>query len=199
MNAMKNRRDDPRRRGPARTGKCRTPKAPHGSIRCRTLAVFFPALADCRTPAVGLGAVTMVVEALGGGTDVQSARAQTFLRGRRANRLPNAAMEQAARRVCGAGGIPALAAVLAALGSVHRLAILAQLLEGPATYRALGSRTRLKAGPLYHHINQLRLAGLVGPKTRDTYVLTRAGRNAVLAALAMRSLLKDTRPRPKPG
>ncbi len=161
--------------------------------------MLFPALADCRAPAVGLGATTMVVEALGTRTDMQSARAEALIRGRRASHMPNTAIEQAARRICRRSDIPALAAVLAALGSVHRLTILAQLLEGPATYRALGSRTHLKAGPLYHHINQLRLAGLVGPKTRDTYVLTRAGRNAILTAVAMRSLIKDTRLRPTPG
>jgi len=195
----RNRRSNPRGRRPTCTSTSGARRSTHRNTRSRTLAVFLPAPADCRAPAVGLGAAMTVVEALGGKTDVQNATAEAFIRGRRAGRLPNTAMEEAARRICRRGDIPALAGVLAALGSVHRLTILAQLLEGPATYRALGRRTSLKAGPLYHHINQLRLAGLVGPKARDTYVLTRAGRNAVLGALAMGSLVKDTRLRLAPG
>ena len=90
-----------------------------------------------------------------------------------------------------------LAAVLAAVGSPHRLKVLVKLLEGPATYRSLQKSTRLKAGPLYHHIAQLRLAGLIGPKQRDLYDLTRGGRNLVLVALTLPSLVRDRRPRPQ--
>jgi predicted transcriptional regulator len=74
--------------------------------------------------------------------------------------------------------------------------VLLKLLEGPATYRALAKATRLRAGPLYHHIAQLRLAGLVRPKERDLYALTRGGRNALLAALTIPRLAKDKRARP---
>jgi len=199
MKETRNRRNRPPGRRATRTSTSGTRPSAFRNARSRSLAVFLPAPADYRAPAVGLGVATMVVEALGGKTDVQDAAAAAFIRGRRAGRLPNTAMEKAAKRICRRSDIPALAGVLAALGSVHRLTILAQLLEGPATYRALRRRTSLRAGPLYHHINQLRLAGLVGPKARDTYVLTRAGRNAVLAALAMQSLVKDTRLRPTPG
>ena len=90
-----------------------------------------------------------------------------------------------------------LAGVLAAVGSPHRLKILVKLLEGPATYRSLQRTTRLKAGPLYHHIGQLRLAGLIGPKQRDLYDLTRGGRNLVLVALTLPSLVRDRRARPQ--
>jgi predicted transcriptional regulator len=92
-----------------------------------------------------------------------------------------------------------LAGVLSALGSTHRVRILAKLLEGPATYRALQKVTRLKAGPLYHHISQLRMAGLIGPKQRDLYELTRGGRNLLLVALAMPGLARDSRTRPQPA
>ena len=91
-----------------------------------------------------------------------------------------------------------LAGALAALGSVHRVQILAKLLEGPGTYRTLQKVTRLKAGPLYHHVAQLRLAGLIGPKQRDLYDLTRGGRNLVLVALTLPKLIRDRRARPHP-
>ena len=84
-----------------------------------------------------------------------------------------------------------------AVGSPQRLAIVAKLLEGPATYRALQKATGLKVGPLYHHINQLRLASLVAPKERDLYRLTRAGRNLLVVLLAALPLLTDTRPVPE--
>lgn len=87
---------------------------------------------------------------------------------------------------------------LAALGHEQRGKILAKLLEGPATYRALQRTTKLQAGPLYHHVNQLRLAGLVLPKQRDLYELTRSGRNLLLTALALGPLLRDKRRRPLP-
>jgi predicted transcriptional regulator len=92
-----------------------------------------------------------------------------------------------------------LAGALAALGSVHRLAILVKLLEGPGTYRTLQKATGLKAGPLYHHIGELRLAGLIGPRERDLYNLTRGGRNLVLLALTLPKLMRDRRPRPEPS
>ncbi len=85
---------------------------------------------------------------------------------------------------------------LAAVGHVQRSRIMAKLLEGPATYRTLQRVTKLKAGPLYHHINQLRLAGLMLPKERDLYELTRGGRNLILTVMAMGKLIRDTKRRP---
>ena len=89
-------------------------------------------------------------------------------------------------------------AALAAAAHHKRTALLCKLLEGPATYRALQKTTQLKPGPLYHHINQLRLAGLILPKQRDLYELTRGGRNLILVALAAAPLFKDGRRRPLP-
>ncbi|HEY3242656.1 MAG TPA: hypothetical protein VGM03_04815 [Phycisphaerae bacterium] len=89
-----------------------------------------------------------------------------------------------------------LSARLAAAGSQPRLRMLAKLLEGPGTYRALQRLTGLKVGPLYHHINALRLAGLLGPKQRDLYELTRAGRNLILILAAADGLMSDARRRP---
>lgn len=85
---------------------------------------------------------------------------------------------------------------LGTLGHVQRVRIMLKLLEGPATYRALERATRIKVGPLYHHINQLRLSGLILPKQRDLYELTRGGRNLVLAALVAGPLARNTRRRP---
>jgi predicted transcriptional regulator len=82
------------------------------------------------------------------------------------------------------------------MGHAQRVTLLVKLLEGPATYAALQKVTKSKVGPLYHHINQLRLAGLILPKQRDLYELTRAGRNLILTAIAAGPLLKDRRRRP---
>ncbi len=83
-----------------------------------------------------------------------------------------------------------------ALGHVQRLKIVRKLLDGPATYQAVKRLTKFKPGPLYHHVNQLRLAGLILPRQRDLYELTRAGRNIVLAALALAPIIQDQRRRP---
>ncbi len=83
-----------------------------------------------------------------------------------------------------------------ALGHVQRMKIIRKLLDGPATYQALKRLTKLKPGPLYHHVNQLRLAGLILPRQRDLYELTRAGRNMVLAMLVLAPLTHDSRRRP---
>ena len=85
---------------------------------------------------------------------------------------------------------------LASAGHPQRAALLRKLLEGPATYRALQKATKLKAGPLYHHISQLRLAGLILPKQRDLYELTRGGRNLILAVIVMGPMVRDIRRRP---
>jgi len=63
-------------------------------------------------------------------------------------------------------------------------------------YRSLQQLTKLKAGPLYHHINQLRLAGLILPKQRDLYELSRSGRNLIMTVMALGSLVRDRRRRP---
>ena len=82
-----------------------------------------------------------------------------------------------------------------AFGHVLRMRIVRKLMDGPATYQALRGLTKLKPGPLYHHINQLRLAGLILPKQRDLYELTRAGRNMILGAMVLAPLTRDSRRR----
>ncbi len=93
---------------------------------------------------------------------------------------------------------PGTCRALAALGNDQRVKIMAKLLEGPAIYRSLQRVTKLRAGPLYHHINQLRLAGLILPKQRDLYELTRGGRNLILTAMVVGPLIRDGRRRLQP-
>ena len=85
---------------------------------------------------------------------------------------------------------------LAAVGHPVRARLLRFLLDGPATYKALRTDLQLAAGPLYHHINQLRLSGLILPKSRDLYELSRGGRNLLAVALAVAKLAQDRRRRP---
>jgi DNA-binding transcriptional ArsR family regulator len=93
-------------------------------------------------------------------------------------------------------GLPASARVLAAMGHPVRLKIMRKLLDGPATYATLRRLTRLQAGPLYHHVGALRLAGLIMPKERDLYELTRGGRNGILVAMTLVAVGRDRRRRP---
>lgn len=92
--------------------------------------------------------------------------------------------------------LPRMAPILAAFGHADRARMVAKLLEGPATYRALQALTKMKAGPLYYHLGELRLAGLILPKQRDLYELTRGGRNLALVMVAAESLVRDKRRRP---
>ena len=73
----------------------------------------------------------------------------------------------------------------AALGHMQRARMLAMLLGGPGTYQSLQSATGLRPGPLYHHIHELRLAGLIAPKVRNNYELTPLGLRAVVIAAAL--------------
>ena len=84
----------------------------------------------------------------------------------------------------------AVARNMAALSHPQRIRILLKLLAGEATHKLLRKITALKAGPLYHHLRELREAGFIGPKTRDLYVITRAGRWAILGTLAVGRLCK---------
>lgn len=76
----------------------------------------------------------------------------------------------------------ALAQVLCSLGHPLRLAIAKRLLDGPCRYGDLAESVGVRAGPLYHHISSMRLAGLISTASgRDQYELTPRGiRLAVL-------------------
>jgi DNA-binding transcriptional ArsR family regulator len=86
------------------------------------------------------------------------------------------------RRGCNPENISQL---FSAMSHVQRVAILCQLLEGESDHQTLAEVTGLKAGPLYHHLRELRYAGLIGPKVRDSYKITRKGQRAILAAQAV--------------
>lgn len=75
------------------------------------------------------------------------------------------------------------AGVLAALGHPVRMRLVCLLLDGPATYEELTTTAGMRSGPLYFHIQQLRQAGLIAPRQRDRYELSRTG-------LAMGMLVK---------
>lgn len=74
--------------------------------------------------------------------------------------------------------------VFASLAHPERIEVLLCLFGGVATHRALADRTGLKAGPLYHHLNRLRMTGLVSVAGRNAYELTPRGRQAILVASA---------------
>jgi DNA-binding HxlR family transcriptional regulator len=146
-----------------------------------------------------MAAVVAVAEAVGGKWDLVCAVTDHTETNRSANTAVHSRGARPRRSLGTGGEARRLAAVLSALGSAYRVQILVKLLEGPGTYRTLQKATRLKAGPLYHHVAQLRLAGLIGPKERDLYELTRGGRNLILVVLTLPKLIKDPRRRPLPG
>lgn len=91
---------------------------------------------------------------------------------------------KAARRLVQRVNPQEIASLMASMSNAHRVVILHRLLQGSASYKELQTASKLKAGPLYHHVAFLRLAGLIGPKARDTYELTELGvRLAVLTAM----------------
>jgi len=98
--------------------------------------------------------------------------------------------ETIARRVARGTRPERLARLLAAIAHPQRLVILLKLLAGEATHKLLTKATGLKAGPLYYHLRELREAGLIGPRVRDLYVLTRQGRRLILAVVATERLCK---------
>ena len=142
-----------------------------------------------KTP--GLGAAISVVESADGSLDVVEASgewpSQTDAKRRSPGKKSTSRRPRLSKQVCVA---------MAAAGHEVRAKLMLKLLDGPATYCALKRATKLEAGPLYHHINQLRLAGLILPKQRDLYELTRGGRNLILAMMVLDHAVHDRRRRP---
>ncbi len=101
---------------------------------------------------------------------------------------PAHARESAARQLARGVRPDRVARLLTAMAHPKRIQILLKLLGGEATHKLLARTTGLKPGPLYHHLRELRMAELIGPKVRDLYVLTPAGSRAILAAIAMERL-----------
>jgi hypothetical protein len=161
----------------------------------RLAELALPALAG-KVSRFGLGACAVVAEALGKRREIRLVRLERFLPASRNG--PQADLERASRMFRTKAHLQVLSEVLGAFGNGCRLTILLMLLAGPATYQALQQAVHLKPGPLYYHITQLRLAGLLCPKARDLYMLTRGGRDALLLALLMGSVIDDTRSRRLP-
>jgi DNA-binding transcriptional ArsR family regulator len=82
-----------------------------------------------------------------------------------------------------------LARLFSALANPHRIAMLNAMFAGAGTYAQLAEQLGLKAGPLYHHVRELRLAGLVALQQRDLYRLTDRGKDALMLASCFHSLL----------
>ena len=162
-----------RKRGPA-TG---SPRRPFATLRKTS----------------GLGAAISIVENADGSLDVVEASGEwpshTDAKIASPGKKSTSRRPRVNKQVCVA---------MAAAGHEVRAKLMLKLLDGPAIYRALKRVTKLEAGPLYHHINQLRLAGLILPKQRDLYELTRGGRNLILAMMVLDRAVHDRRRRPIP-
>lgn len=81
-----------------------------------------------------------------------------------------------------------LADILAALGHPVRLHAMAYLIGGATSYDELVAATGMRSGPLYFHLQQLRSAGLIGPRRRNAYTLTQRGRAMAMVAAAIGQL-----------
>ncbi len=170
--------------GVKRTKKAATRKKAASASRARSSLLAGLKRSD------GLAAVVAVSERIGKEQQQQHESLQIPV-GSGGGGGGGAAIRRAAARLA------KVAPALSAISHEHRIRMMAELLTGPKTYQDLQKLTKLKAGPLYHHINQLRLAELILPKQRDTYELTRGGRNLILAAMALAPLISDKRQRPK--
>lgn len=94
----------------------------------------------------------------------------------------------------------ALALVLAALGNPHRLAIVQLLLQQPASAQELQAALVVSSpGQLYHHLKELRTAGILDQHQRGTYHLTPQHVVPILALLAASSNIAQTLPPPAEG
>jgi predicted transcriptional regulator len=84
-----------------------------------------------------------------------------------------------------------LARLLSAFAHPQRVAIMKAIYTGAGTYAALRSKVGLKAGPMYHHLRELRLAGVLADGPRDVYRLTSKGRDALIIACSLGSILGE--------
>ncbi len=146
----------------------------------------------------GFGVVAAVVEAVDGEWEVAQV-VEDMTQGVGRGVASRKAAPRRLRSWASKRRVAKMSAIFAALGHPVRVGILVRLFAGPATYRQLQESTGLRAGPLYHHVNHLRLASLILPKRRDAYAMTRGGRNVLLVALALTKLAKDGRGRAAVG
>jgi len=90
------------------------------------------------------------------------------------------------------GWMDFVAELLASAGHPTRLRILLTLMTGPSGYRELCNVTSLASGPLYHHINQLRMAEMIILPRRNQYQITKTGEIAFVSILAWGELMRRT-------
>ena len=140
--------------------------------------------------ATGWDCVLRITHVLDGKREWVEARADSLLAHHKNNGSVEDTAAQAARRMVRRADRAEIATLMTGLANPHRLAILHSLLEGPANYQRLLSATQLKAGPLYHHISELRLAGLIGPKARDAYELTELGNRLTVLSVMLPKLAR---------
>jgi len=149
----------------------------------RALATLFPKVA--KNPRLfGLAGVCGVVEGDGTKPTVTVGRLEALFAKparRPRERFVSAASDEQIAKLCNAMANP------------RRVAMLKAIFTGAGSYARLAETLGLRAGPLYHHVRELRLAGLLELAQRDTYRLTEYGKYALLLACLTQSLLSSVR------
>ncbi len=180
-----------RKQGPARVkGK---PRVKRGSATRENgpagrLRASFPNVARAQ----GLGARIIVVMRTGRGWDV------TDHVWERIGGAKTQSRKAPSRRTRSKSSEKLRAETIQALGAAahrQRVRILCRLLDGSASYADLEQVTGAHAGPLYHHINQLRMSGLLLPKERNVYDLTVTGQRLIAGLHALDGALDAARRR----
>lgn len=82
-----------------------------------------------------------------------------------------------------------LAELAAGFAHPQRVLLVRTLMSGATRYRELRVALGAKAGPLYHHVRQLRLCGLLQMGRRDVYRLTDKGHLAAGVLCGLERLL----------
>ncbi|HUN82696.1 MAG TPA: hypothetical protein VMV81_14420 [Phycisphaerae bacterium] len=75
--------------------------------------------------------------------------------------------------------------LLTGLAHPDRIRVATAIMTGANTHRLLKESLQLKTGPLYHHLRELQMAGLVGMASRNFYVLTEPGELALYIATGL--------------
>lgn len=75
-----------------------------------------------------------------------------------------------------------IAGQLGGLAHPDRIRLAIAMMTGADTHMKLSTQTRLAAGPLYHHLRAMQLAGLVHQPSRNFYTLTERGETLLLIA-----------------
>lgn len=78
-----------------------------------------------------------------------------------------------------------VARMLSGLAHPDRFRLAGVILTGGQTHRDLSTATKLKTGPLYHHIRELERAGLLQTSTRNVHELTDLGRMLLQIAVLL--------------